>query len=166
MARDAAKSVELQSLGSELNTALARVAAEERRRAEHDATASSGETECEGEPSLPELPPISLPRHLEHLALASGRACLGLAHALSAAGGAARRAPAPRRRGALAALCLLRAAACALLAHALDRAALAAVVAPQPPGGVNSNNDGSDPTPMHEATKENLLALIAESDDD
>ena len=37
---------------------------------------------------------------------------------------------------------------------------------PQPPGGVNSNNDGSDPTPMHEATKENLLALIAESDDD
>ncbi len=37
---------------------------------------------------------------------------------------------------------------------------------PQPPGGVNSNNNGSDPTPMHEATKENLLALIAESDDD
>ena len=37
---------------------------------------------------------------------------------------------------------------------------------PQPPGGVNSNNHGSDPTPMHEATKENLLALIAESDDD
>ena len=37
---------------------------------------------------------------------------------------------------------------------------------PQPPGGDNSNNDGSGPTPMHEATKENLLALIAESDDD
>ena len=37
VARDAAKSVELQSLGSELNTALARVAAEERRRAELEA---------------------------------------------------------------------------------------------------------------------------------
>ncbi|MDG1169409.1 MAG: peptidoglycan -binding protein, partial [Sulfitobacter sp.] len=37
VARDAAKSVELQSLGSELNTALARVAAEERRRAEMEA---------------------------------------------------------------------------------------------------------------------------------
>ncbi|MEM5543213.1 peptidoglycan -binding protein [Sulfitobacter sp. AS92] len=37
VARDAANSVELQSLGSELNTALARVAAEERRRAELEA---------------------------------------------------------------------------------------------------------------------------------
>ena len=37
VARDAARSVELQSLGSELNTALARVAAEERRRAELEA---------------------------------------------------------------------------------------------------------------------------------
>ena len=37
VARDAAKSVELQSLGSDLNTALARVAAEERRRAELEA---------------------------------------------------------------------------------------------------------------------------------
>lgn len=36
-ARDAAKDVELQSLGAELNTALARVAAEERRRAELEA---------------------------------------------------------------------------------------------------------------------------------
>jgi len=37
VARDAAQSVELQSLGSELNTALARVAAEQRRRAELEA---------------------------------------------------------------------------------------------------------------------------------
>ena len=37
---------------------------------------------------------------------------------------------------------------------------------PPPPGDINNNTDGSDPTPMHEATKENLLALIAESDDD
>ncbi|MGJ8556174.1 MAG: peptidoglycan -binding protein [Sulfitobacter geojensis] len=36
-ARDISKEVELQSLGSELNTALARVAAEERRRAESEA---------------------------------------------------------------------------------------------------------------------------------
>ena len=36
-ARDAAKEVQLQSLGSDLNTALARVAAEERRRAELEA---------------------------------------------------------------------------------------------------------------------------------
>ena len=35
--RDATQSVQLQSLGSELNTALARVAAEERRRAELEA---------------------------------------------------------------------------------------------------------------------------------
>ena len=34
VARDAARDVQLQSLGSELNTALARVAAEERRRRE------------------------------------------------------------------------------------------------------------------------------------
>jgi chemotaxis protein MotB len=37
VARDAAKEVQLQSLGSDLNTALARVAAEERRRAELEA---------------------------------------------------------------------------------------------------------------------------------
>ena len=37
VARDAAQSVELQSLGSDLNTALARVAVEERRRAELEA---------------------------------------------------------------------------------------------------------------------------------
>jgi chemotaxis protein MotB len=37
VARDAAKSVELQSLGSDLNTALARVAAEQSRRAELEA---------------------------------------------------------------------------------------------------------------------------------
>ena len=37
VARDAAQSVELQSLGSDLNTALARVAIEERRRAELEA---------------------------------------------------------------------------------------------------------------------------------
>lgn len=37
VARDAAQAVELQSLGSELNTALARVAAEQRRRAELEA---------------------------------------------------------------------------------------------------------------------------------
>jgi chemotaxis protein MotB len=36
-ARDAAKSVQLQSLGSDLNTALARVAAEQRRRAKSEA---------------------------------------------------------------------------------------------------------------------------------
>ena len=29
-----------------------------------------------------------------------------------------------------------------------------------------SDSDDAGPTPMHEATKENLLALIAESDDD
>ena len=37
VARDAAKEVQLQSLGTDLNTALARVAAEERRRAELEA---------------------------------------------------------------------------------------------------------------------------------
>tara|TARA_R110002049_G_scaffold29972_3_gene102070 strand:+ start:17760 stop:19529 length:1770 start_codon:yes stop_codon:yes gene_type:complete len=37
VARDAAKSIELQSLGSELNTALARVAAEQSRRADLEA---------------------------------------------------------------------------------------------------------------------------------
>lgn len=37
VARDAAREVQLQSLGSDLNTALARVAAEERRRAELEA---------------------------------------------------------------------------------------------------------------------------------
>jgi chemotaxis protein MotB len=37
VSRDAAKEVQLQSLGSDLNTALARVAAEERRRAELEA---------------------------------------------------------------------------------------------------------------------------------
>ena len=36
-ARDAAKNIELQSLGSDLNTALARVAAEQTRRAELEA---------------------------------------------------------------------------------------------------------------------------------
>jgi len=47
-ARDLAKEVELQSLGSELNTALARVAVEERRRAELEA-AERARLEAEAE---------------------------------------------------------------------------------------------------------------------
>ncbi|WP_353628000.1 peptidoglycan -binding protein [Sulfitobacter sp. TCYB15] len=46
VARDAAKEVQLQSLGSDLNTALARVAAEERRRAELE-TAERARLEAE-----------------------------------------------------------------------------------------------------------------------
>ena len=37
---------------------------------------------------------------------------------------------------------------------------------PPPPNDSDSDSDDAGPTPMHEATKENLLALIAESDDD
>ena len=49
----------------------------------------------------------------------------------------------------------------------MDYVARRILIFPAPSGAPpTNNNDGSDPTPMHEATKENLLALIAESDDD